>query len=101
MTKPNVVTEDLEVQEKIRTMNLERYSPLKAQKEVSKEDIDHMKEIVRKVDNKEVPEGWFESMDTIKWINDTTILVGTYGFLSDREWEFDMVNDVYKLTMFS
>lgn len=77
-----------------------KWNPLKKlkEKEVTKEDKEHIKQIVKKVDGYELPDGWLESMDVVKWIdNDTKILVGTYAPLSDREWEFDMVNDTYKL----
>ena len=69
--------------------------------EVTEEDIEHIKKIIKKIDGKDVPEGYLESMDTIEWVDKKTILVGTYGFLSDREWEFDMENDTYKLVTIS
>lgn len=70
-------------------------------KEVTEQDLEHIKRIIKKVDGKEVPEGYLEGMDTIEWIDETKIMVGTYGFLSDREWEFDMANDTYELITIS
>ena len=80
-----------------------KYDPLAPpqKREVTEQDLEHIKQIIKKVDGKEVPEGYLESMDTIEWVDKKTILVGTYGFLSDREWEFDMENDTYKLVMMS
>ena len=77
------------------------YEPLKPPKEVTEEDKKHIAEIVKKIDGEELPEGWFESMDTVKWVSDAKILVGTYAPLSDREWEFDMVNNTYELVTIS
>ena len=80
-----------------------KFDPLAPTKkrEVTEQDLEHIKRIIKKVDGKEVPEGYLEGMDTIEWIDETKILVGTYGFLSDREWEFDMVNDTYELITIS
>jgi hypothetical protein len=80
-----------------------KFDPLAPTKkrEVTEQDLEHIKRIIKKVDGKEVPEGYLEGMDTIEWIDETKIMVGTYGFLSDREWEFDMANDTYELITIS
>jgi len=78
-----------------------KFDPLAEKRKITEKDIEHIKQIIKKVDGKDVPEGYLESMDTIEWVDNTKILVGTYGFLSDREWEFDMENDTYKLVMMS
>jgi hypothetical protein len=80
-----------------------KFDPLAPAKkrEVTEQDLEHIKRIIKKVDGKEVPEGYLEGMDTIEWIDETKIMVGTYGFLSDREWEFDMANDTYELITIS
>lgn len=77
------------------------YESLFQKRKVTEEDIEHLKRIIAKNDGEDVPEGYLESMDTIEWVDKKTILVGTYGFLSDREWEFDMENDTYKLVSMS
>ena len=77
------------------------YKPLRPLKEVTEEDKEQIRKMVKEKEGYDLPECWFESMDTVKWVSDTKILVGTYAPLSDREWEFDMVNNTYELVTIS
>lgn len=80
------------------------FKPLKPHeppKKVTDDDKEHIRQIVKKVDGEELPNGWFETMDVVKWVSDTEILIGTYAPLSDREWIFDMENNTYRLSLIS
>ena len=77
------------------------YKPLRPLKEVTEEDKEQIRKMVKNKEGYDLPEGWFESMDTVKWVSDTEILIGTYAPLSDREWIFDMENNTYRLSLIS